>query len=46
MFHLNGFRLCSPSPVQMDLCWSIRSRLSRLDGGDGGEQGEVKVQRG
>lgn len=44
MFHLNGFRLRSPRPVQMDRCWSLHFRPFRPDGGraDGGRQGELR----
>ena len=49
MFHLNGFRLCSACPVQMDRRWSVRCRPSRLDAWRRwGEStgGGVKAQRG
>lgn len=45
MFHLNGFRLRSSCPVQMDRCWLVHFRPFRQDGARvelGGEGVEVQ----
>ena len=44
MFHLNGFRLRSSRPVQMDRRWLVRFRALRPDGARA--EGGVKVQWG
>lgn len=36
MFHLSGFRLRLPCPVQMGHGWPVHFGPSRTDGGEGG----------